>query len=526
MSLSQQKIPESKSKSKFQSLNINNLYQGAASRPQSKGPPQKHGLQSLGKVPTARRAPANLPSVKSEKGGNDPTVVLVPTGGGWANKEGEEVSREGSREPQPPPKEEEKTPPRPQQPLSWAGTVGGSGGSRPKLGSNFPALPGEAGRPEEAHSSSGEAPAPDPAYGPGPSLRPQAFANWAAGGKVPGGPPTEGGEGPAAVQPHKPVPPPAARAAPAQYKSIMPGFMEALELPSGPPAGYSRARGNQGNQGPRNGHAAPRHREQRSKPVALAVLQENRPAIIDQEKLQSFDKIDNGDSWTYEDDDFDYNKKLESDEEDAAEEAPVVPAAAPTDPNWADQVGGGTAPQAKPSVPQPQYNFYDEFKQKGGVGFGVDEEEKRRNKKSEEVMKNIERARQRREEEEARYRRGGEVERQDARQDVRQDYREPRGQPRPQADQGRRRNYEERERHERERPHEGGQGGGYKRREEEVRGFQGGRVDREAKEAREARDTRDTRDTRDNREQAPWEPREQQPFDLEAEEKRWVSCLI
>ena len=500
MSLSQQKIPESKSKSKFQSLNINNLYQGAASRPQSKGPPQKHGLQSLGKVPTARRAPANLPSVKSEKGGNDPTVVLVPTGGGWASKEGEEgrlEGREGSREPQPPAKEEEKTPPRPQQPLSWAGTVtGGSGGSRPKLGSNFPALPGETGRPEEANSSSAEAPAPDPAYGPGPSLRPQAFANWAAGGKVPGGPPTEAGEGPPAVQPHKPVPPPAARAAPTQYKSIMPGFMEALELPAGPPAGYSRARGNQG---PRNGHAAPRHREQRSKPVALAVLQENRPAIIDQEKLQSFDKMDNGDSWTYEDDDFDYNKKLESDEEDVPEEAPAAPAPA-TDPNWADQVGAGTAPQPKPSVPQPQYNFYDEFKQKGGVGFGVDEEEKRRNKKSEEVMKNIERARQRREEEEARYRRGGEAER--------QDYREARGQPRHQADQGRRRNYEERERHERERPYEGGQGGGYKRREEEVRGFQGGRVDRDRE--------------RDTREQAPWEPREQQPFDLEAEEKRWV----
>ena len=66
-----------------------------------------------------------------------------------------------------------------------------------------------------------------------------------------------------------------------------------------------------------------------------------------------------------------------------------------------------SAQQPRPSPPQqPQYNFYDEFKQKGGVGFGVDEEEKRRNKKSEEVMKNIERARQRREEEENRYRRG------------------------------------------------------------------------------------------------------------------------
>jgi len=63
--------------------------QGAANKATSKNLPQKHGLQSLGKVPTARRAPANLPSVKSEKGGNDPTVVLVPTGGaGWA-KDGE-----------------------------------------------------------------------------------------------------------------------------------------------------------------------------------------------------------------------------------------------------------------------------------------------------------------------------------------------------------------------------------------------------------------------------------------------------
>ena len=45
-------------------------------------------MQSLGKVPTARRAPVNLPSEKSENGGNDPSVVLVPSGGGWANKEG------------------------------------------------------------------------------------------------------------------------------------------------------------------------------------------------------------------------------------------------------------------------------------------------------------------------------------------------------------------------------------------------------------------------------------------------------
>jgi len=88
--LQQPKLGENKSKSKFQSLNINNLYQGSTAKPTAKSIPQKHGLQSLGKVPTARRAPANLPSVKSENCGNDPTIALVPTGGqGWANKEGE-----------------------------------------------------------------------------------------------------------------------------------------------------------------------------------------------------------------------------------------------------------------------------------------------------------------------------------------------------------------------------------------------------------------------------------------------------
>ena len=57
-------------------------------KPLQKNIPQKHGLQSLGKVPTARRAPANLPSLKAEHSGNDPTINLVPAGhsasGGWS----------------------------------------------------------------------------------------------------------------------------------------------------------------------------------------------------------------------------------------------------------------------------------------------------------------------------------------------------------------------------------------------------------------------------------------------------------
>lgn len=47
--------------------------------------PRKHGMQSLGKVPSARRPPANLPSLKSETSSSDPAVSLVPSGGsGWA----------------------------------------------------------------------------------------------------------------------------------------------------------------------------------------------------------------------------------------------------------------------------------------------------------------------------------------------------------------------------------------------------------------------------------------------------------
>jgi hypothetical protein len=67
MSLPQQKLSDSKAKSKFQSLPINTIYQGAANKGGNKAVPPKHGLQSLGKIPTARRAPAVLPSVKSEK---------------------------------------------------------------------------------------------------------------------------------------------------------------------------------------------------------------------------------------------------------------------------------------------------------------------------------------------------------------------------------------------------------------------------------------------------------------------------
>lgn len=48
----------------------------------------KHGMQSLGKVPSARRPPANLPSLKSEHSGTDAAVPLVPPGAqGWGKQD-------------------------------------------------------------------------------------------------------------------------------------------------------------------------------------------------------------------------------------------------------------------------------------------------------------------------------------------------------------------------------------------------------------------------------------------------------
>uniref|UniRef100_A0A182JZW5 BAT2_N domain-containing protein n=1 Tax=Anopheles christyi TaxID=43041 RepID=A0A182JZW5_9DIPT len=64
---------ERNAKPKFAALDINKLYitsRGESLEPsaQKSAVPRKHGMQSLGKVPTARRPPANLPSLKAEVG--------------------------------------------------------------------------------------------------------------------------------------------------------------------------------------------------------------------------------------------------------------------------------------------------------------------------------------------------------------------------------------------------------------------------------------------------------------------------
>lgn len=81
------------------------LIQGESLEPhqQKSTLPRKHGMQSLGKVPSARRPPANLPSLKSEHSGNDPAISLVPSGGtGWGSKPGETSQAVTPTQPPPP----------------------------------------------------------------------------------------------------------------------------------------------------------------------------------------------------------------------------------------------------------------------------------------------------------------------------------------------------------------------------------------------------------------------------------------
>jgi hypothetical protein len=88
----------------------------------------------------------------------------------------------------------------------------------------------------------------NPEYGSGPSLRPQTFADWSQGRKIPGECQSEGSQDFEALQfqPHQLLLPQAPRWSPAtnRYKSIMPGFIEALDSLVPPSRADYSARGN------------------------------------------------------------------------------------------------------------------------------------------------------------------------------------------------------------------------------------------------------------------------------------------
>ncbi|XP_054879631.1 protein PRRC2A isoform X2 [Poeciliopsis prolifica] len=285
-------------KTKYASLNLFDTYKGKSLETQKPVVPPRHGLQSLGKVASARRMPppANLPSLKAENKGNDPNVSLVPKDGtGWASKQepADPKSTDALSAPQPesqqpvasqiaaptrprtPPISEALAPPSTQAvgARSWAqasvthGTQGdgGKGSNLPSPFSReeFPTLQ-SAGDQDKAGREPATA---DQWYGPGPSLRPQNVTSWRDGGgralapTLPGEGAAEGGTGgtlvmdgaagvphpnpqiqgpprnPPAGSPALPLPQPPVGPGFPPYRGIMPPFMYPPYLPFPGPYG-------------------------------------------------------------------------------------------------------------------------------------------------------------------------------------------------------------------------------------------------------------------------------------------------
>lgn len=196
-------------KSKYSSLSLFDKYKGKSIETQKNTVVPRHGLQSLGKVATARRMPppAHLPSLKSENKGNDPNVVIVPKDGtGWANKQEQPdqkssiVSLPQLQELQPQLALQksvsnlQKSPPITNQenintggPKQWA-QLNGKGAEQDGLRASnrlqpfsheeFPTLKAAGEQDKVGKERSGF----DPSYGPGPSLRPQNVTSWREGG--------------------------------------------------------------------------------------------------------------------------------------------------------------------------------------------------------------------------------------------------------------------------------------------------------------------------------------------------------
>ncbi|KAG7480470.1 hypothetical protein MATL_G00056420 [Megalops atlanticus] len=196
-------------KGRYSSLSLFDKYRGKTVEAQKSTVVTRHGLQSLGKVATARRMPppAHLPSLKSENKGNDPNVIIVPKDGtGWANKQ-EQPDQKSSIVSSTPLLESQLQPalqksvsslqkPTPlisqesaavSGPKQWAqlnGQPGELDGVRasnklqPFSHEEFPTLKA-AGEQDKAGRDRSVF---DPSYGPGPSLRPQNVSSWREGG--------------------------------------------------------------------------------------------------------------------------------------------------------------------------------------------------------------------------------------------------------------------------------------------------------------------------------------------------------
>ncbi|KAK5649329.1 hypothetical protein RI129_000358 [Pyrocoelia pectoralis] len=423
-----------KGKSKFQSLDINHLYkaytgESLETQQQKNTIPRKHGMQSLGKVPTARRPPANLPSIKSEHTGSDAAVSLVPSGGvGWGKQDQNSPSTNVPSVSTvtvttSPPLVQQNAPPvntsatnsipssnkthitSSATPVtsdkSWSSVMSGADllqpppYQSPQFQHEFPSL------------SAGDGALPrtgvDTQYGPGPSLRPQTEGSWIQGGSRPGTePPPRSNSAPLGPPPQLSVPvgqnQPPQQPLPPQFRGLIPPFMfRGNNFPANGHGGsnFSNAPGTASNGRNRATENRGTARTNESDEVC------HRP-IIKEEDLNRMDDMIRDVGWASHDD-IDYNQTLAfSDDEQDTDKIHKQPTHKEHDKtessvqeanvkNWsASKNTVSSAP------PQPQQNR----------NRSSEEDEvwvQRRRQHSEEVAIVIERAKQRKEEEEKRF---------------------------------------------------------------------------------------------------------------------------
>uniref|UniRef100_A0A8D3ECV8 Proline rich coiled-coil 2B n=1 Tax=Scophthalmus maximus TaxID=52904 RepID=A0A8D3ECV8_SCOMX len=366
-------------KSKYSSLSLFDKYKGKSIETQKNAVVPRHGLQSLGKVATARRMPppAHLPSLKSENKGNDPNVIIVPKDGtGWANKQ-EQPDQKSSiasttqlpesqsqlasqkavsnlQKPSPVANQENTNTGGPKQ---WAQLNGkaveldglrASNRLQPFSHEEFPTLKAAGEQDRVGKERSGF----DPSYGPGPSLRPQNVTSWREGGgrnlqpssltlglvvtaPSPVLDPKEPSLRPA--QPVRRTTVPTAlqyqlqHTSTAVYHDMLPAFMcskETREAPGTEPAPTIVAAPARFESKPtfRQGFAKPElNRFLRgpprlsTQPIRRPSDRTQRPAIINPEDLKDLDELDNDceDGWAGLHEEVDYSEKLKfSDDED------------------------------------------------------------------------------------------------------------------------------------------------------------------------------------------------------------------